>query len=125
MMTDLEKLTFLQPYANRFAQDLAEMSWRPQKQQLEFISFSLNELVESDVRYGDWSRDLSIDSRMHGLLDALEALKNVRNLIIHRSKTLTDDEMRDLIDRLYECGQYIDWQIDQAISILESNEQDF
>lgn len=125
MMTDLEKLTFLQPYANRFAQDLSEMFLQPQKQQLEFISFSLNELVESDVRYGNWSRYLSIDPRMHGLLDAFEELKNVRNLIIHRSKTLTYYEMRDLIARLYEYGKHIDWQIDQAISILESKEQDF
>lgn len=122
MMKDLEKLIFLQPYANQFAQALSEMSLEPQDQQLEFISFPLNELVESHVRYDDWSRYLALDPRMHDMLDAFEELKNVRNLIIHRSKTLTYDEAMTLLHRLYEHGQHIDWQIKQAISILESEE---
>lgn len=122
MMKDLEKLVFLQPYANQFTQSLSEMSLEPQDQQLEFISFPLNELVESHVRYDDWSRHLALDPRMHDMIDAFEELKNVRNLIIHRSKTLTYDETMNLLHRLYEHGQHIDWQIKQAISILESEE---
>lgn len=122
MMKDLEKLIFLQPYANQFTQSLSEMSLEPQDRHLEFISFSLNELVESHVRYDDWSRYLTLDPRMHDMLDAFEELKKVRNLIIHRSKTLTYDETMKLLHRLYEHGQHIDWQINQAISILESQE---
>lgn len=120
-MKDIERLEFLQPYANRFAEDLLEMATVPQKDQLRFISSSLNELVESNVRYGSWSRSLELDHRMHSMIDALEELKNVRNIIIHRSKTLTYAEIMNLLHLLYEHGQYIDWMISRAISILEEN----
>lgn len=117
-MKDLDRLIFLQPFANRFAECLRQMSHQPQSEQLEFIAFPLNELVESNVRYANWSRLTTLDPRLHDMLDNLETLKDVRNLIVHRSKTLTYEETMQMLNTLYEAGQYIDWQISQAIDIL-------
>ena len=66
----------------------------------------------------DWSREMRIDPRFHSLLESFEELKDVRNLIIHQSKTLTYDEYMDLLSRLYEYGQNINWLIKHAIDML-------
>lgn len=118
----LERLEFLLPYANQFAEELRTMSTVPQDEQLEHISFSLNELVESNVRYADWPTEIRVDPRFHTLIDSFEELKDARNMIVHRSKTLTHDEEMKILNILYEFGNEIEWRIKRAIDILESNE---
>lgn len=113
----IDRLEFLLPYANTFCEELRTLHLEPQDKQLSLIEHSLNELVESNVRENDWSREMRIDPRFHSLLESFEELKDVRNLIIHQSKTLTYDEYMDLLSRLYEYGQNINWLIKRAIDM--------
>ena len=114
----IDRLEFLLPHANTFCEELRTLHLEPQDKQLGLIEHSLNELVESNVRENDWSREMRIDPRFHSLLESFEELKDVRDLIIHQSKTLTYDEYMDLLSRLYEYGQNINWLIKRAIDML-------
>lgn len=114
----IDRLEFLLPYANTFCEELRVLHREPQDRQLGLIEHSLNELVESNVRENDWPREMRIDLRFSSLLESFEELKDVRNLSIHQSKTLTHDEYIDLLTRLYEYGQNINWLIKHAIDML-------
>ena len=114
----IDRLEFLLPYANTFCEELRVLHREPQDKQLGLIEHSLNELVESNVRENDWPREMRIDLRFRSLLESFEELKDVRNLSIHQSKTLTHDEYMDLLARLYEYGQNINWLIKHAIDLL-------
>ena len=114
----IDRLEFLLPYANTFCEELRVLHLEPQDKQLSLIEHSLNELVESNIRENDWSREMRIDPSFHSLLESFEELKDVRNLFIHQSKTLTHDEYMDLLSRLYEYGQNINWLIKRAIDML-------
>ena len=96
----IDRLEFLLPYANTFCEELRLLPLEPQDQQLGLIQHSLNELVESNVRENDWPREMPI------------------NLITHQSKTLTHEEYMNLLSRLYEFGQNINWLIKRAIDLL-------
>lgn len=114
----IDRLEFLLPYANTFCEELRVLHREPQDKQLGLIEHSLNELVESNVKENDWPREMRIDPRFRSLLESFEELKDVRNLSIHQSKTLTHDEYMDLLTRLYEYGQNINWLIKHAIDML-------
>ena len=114
----IDRLEFLLPYANTFCEELRVLHREPQDKQLGLIEHSLNELVESNVRENDWPREMRIDLRFRSLLESFEELKDVRNLSIHQSKTLTHDEYMELLTRLYEYGQNINWLIKHAIDML-------
>ena len=114
----IDRLEFLLPYANTFCEELRVLHLEPQDKQLSLIEHSLNELVESNIRENDWPREMRIDPSFHSLLESFEELKDVRNLFIHQSKTLTHDEYMDLLSRLYEYGQNINWLIKRAIDML-------
>ena len=114
----IDRLEFLLPYANTFCEELRVLHQEPQDKQLGLIEHSLNELVESNVKENDWPREMRIDPRFRSLLESFEELKDVRNLSIHQSKTLTYDEYMDLLTRLYEYGQNINWLIKHAIDML-------
>lgn len=114
----IDRLEFLLPYANTFCEELRVLHREPQDKQLGLIEHSLNELVESNIRENDWPREMRIDPRFRSLLESFEELKDVRNLSIHQSKTLTHDEYMDLLTRLYEYGQNINWLIKHAIDML-------
>lgn len=114
----IDRLEFLLPYANTFCEELRVLHREPQDKQLGLIEHSLNELVESNVKENDWSREMRIDPRFRSLLESFEELKDVRNLSIHQSKTLTHDEYMELLTRLYEYGQNINWLIKHAIDML-------
>ena len=114
----IDRLEFLLPYANTFCEELRVLHREPQDKQLGLIEHSLNELVESNVKENDWPREMRIDQRFRSLLESFEELKDVRNLSIHQSKTLTHDEYMDLLTRLYEYGQNINWLIKRAIDTL-------
>ena len=114
----IDRLEFLLPYANTFCEELRVLHREPQDKQLGLIEHSLNELVESNVKENDWPREMRIDPRFRSLLESFEELKDVRNLSIHQSKTLTHDEYMDLLSRLYEYGQNINWLIKRAIDLL-------
>ena len=114
----IDRLEFLLPYANTFCEELRVLHLEPQDKQLDLIEHSLNELVESNVKENDWPREMRIDPRFRSLLESFEELKDVRNLSIHQSKTLTHDEYMDLLTRLHEYGQNINWLIKHAIDML-------
>lgn len=114
----IDRLEFLLPYANTFCEELRVLHREPQDKQLGLIEHSLNELVESNVKENDWPREMRIDPRFRSLLESFEELKDVRNLSIHQSKTLTHDEYMDLLTRLYDYGQNINWLIKHAIDML-------
>jgi len=114
----IDRLEFLLSYANTFCEELRVLHREPQDKQLGLIEHSLNELVESNVKENDWPREMRIDPRFRSLLESFEELKDVRNLSIHQSKTLTHDEYMDLLTRLYEYGQNINWLIKHAIDML-------
>ena len=114
----IDRLEFLLPYANTFCEELRVLHREPQDKQLGLIEHSLNELVESNVKENDWPREMRIDPRFRSLLESFEELKDVRNLSIHQSKTLTYDEYMELLSRLYEYGQNINWLIKHAIDML-------
>lgn len=114
----IDRLEFLLPYANTFCEELRVLHREPQDKQLGLIEHSLNELVESNVKENDWPREMRIDPRFRSLLESFEELKDVRNLSIHQSKTLTHDEYMELLTRLYEYGQNINWLIKHAIDML-------
>ena len=114
----IDRLEFLLPYANTFCEELRVLHREPQDKQLGLIEHSLNELVESNVKENDCPREMRIDPRFRSLLESFEELKDVRNLIIHQSKTLTHDEYMELLTRLYEYGQNINWLIKHAIDML-------
>lgn len=114
----IDRLEFLLPYANTFCEELRLLPLESQDQQLGLIQHSLNELVESNVRENDWPREMRINPNFHSLLESFEELKDVRNLIIHQSKTLTHEEYMNLLSRLYEYGQNINWLIKRAIDLL-------
>lgn len=114
----IDRLEFLLPYANTFCEELRVLHREPQDKQLGLIEHSLNELVESNIRENDWPREMRIDPRFRSLQESFEELKDVRNLSIHQSKTLTHDEYMDLLTRLYEYGQNINWLIKHAIDML-------
>ena len=114
----IDRLEFLLPYANTFCEELRVLHREPQDKQLCLIEHSLNELVESNVKENDWPREMRIDPRFRSLIESFEELKDVRNLSIHQSKTLTHDEYMDLLTRLYEYGQNINWLIKHAIDML-------
>jgi hypothetical protein len=114
----IDRLEFLLPYSNTFCEELRVLHREPQDKQLGLIEHSLNELVESNVKENDWPREMRIDPRFRSLLESFEELKDVRNLSIHQSKTLTHDEYMDLLTRLYEYGQNINWLIKHAIDML-------
>lgn len=114
----IDRLEFLLSYANTFCEELRVLHREPQDKQLGLIEHSLNELVESNVRENDWPREMRIDPRFRSLLESFEELKDVRNLSIHQSKTLTHDEYMELLTRLYEYGQNINWLIKHAIDML-------
>lgn len=114
----IDRLEFLLPYANTFCEELRLLPLEPQDQQLGLIQHSLNELVESNVRENDWPREMRINPNFHSLLESFEELKDVRNLITHQSKTLTYEEYMNLLSRLYEYGQNINWLIKRAIDLL-------
>lgn len=114
----IDRLEFLLPYANTFCEELRVLHREPQDKQLGLIEHSLNELVESNVKENDWPREMRIDPRFRSLLESFEELKDVRNLSIHQSKTLTYDEYLELLTRLYEYGQNINWLIKRAIDML-------
>lgn len=114
----IDRLEFLLPYANTFCEELRLLPLEPQDQQLGLIQHSLNELVESNVRENEWPREMRINPNFHSLLESFEELKDVRNLITHQSKTLTHEEYMNLLSRLYEYGQNINWLIKRAIDLL-------
>ena len=114
----IDRLEFLLPYANTFCEELRLLPLEPQDQQLGLIQHSLNELVESNVRENDWPREMRINPNFHSLLESFEELKDVRSLITHQSKTLTHEEYMNLLSRLYEYGQNINWLIKRAIDLL-------
>ena len=114
----IDRLEFLLPYANAFCEELRVLHLEPQDKQLGLIEHSHNELVESNVKENDWPREMRIDQRFRSLLESFEELKDVRNLSIHQSKTLTHDEYMELLTRLYEYGQNINWLIKHAIDML-------
>ena len=114
----IDRLEFLLPYANTFCEELRVLHREPQDKQLGLIEHSLNELVESNVKENDWPREMRIDPRFRSLLESFEELKDVRNLSVHQSKTLTYDEYLELLTRLYEYGQNINWLIKHAIDML-------
>lgn len=114
----IDRLEFLLPYANTFCEELRVLHREPQDKQLGIIEHSLNELVESNIRENDWPREMRIDPNFRSLLESFEELKDVRNLFIHQSKTLTYDEYMNLLTRLYEYGQNINWLIKHAIDML-------
>lgn len=114
----IDRLEFLLSYANTFCEELRVLHLEPQDKQLSLIEHSLNELVESNVRENDWPREMRIDLRFRSLLESFEELKDVRNLSIHQSKTLTHGEYMDLLSRLYDYGQNINWLIKHAIDML-------
>lgn len=114
----IDRLEFLLPYANTFCEELRVLHREHQDKQLGLIEHSLNELIESNVKENDWSREMRIDPRFRSLLESFEELKDVRNLSIHQSKTLTHEEYMDLLTRLYEYGQNINWLIKRAIDML-------
>ena len=114
----IDRLEFLLPYANTFCEELRVLHREPQDKQLGLIEHSLNELVESNVKENDWPREMRIDPRFRSLLESFEELKDVRNLSIHQSKTLTHDEYMEILTRLYEYGQNINWLIKHAIDML-------
>lgn len=114
----IDRLEFLLPYANTFCEELRVLHREPQDKQLGLIEHSLNELVESNVKENDWPREMRVDPRFRSLLESFEELKDVRNLSIHQSKTLTHDEYMELLTRLYEYGQNINWLIKHSIDML-------
>ena len=96
----IDRLEFLLPYANTFCEELRLLP------------------LESNVRQNDWPREMRINPNFHSLLESFEELKDVRNLITHQSKTLTHEEYMNLLSRLYEYGQNINWLIKRAIDLL-------
>lgn len=118
----VERLSFLLPYANRFVADLRELYLVSQEDQLKEIFFSLNELVEWSCRYSNWPRWFTLDVRSHSLIDSFEELKDCRNLITHSSKTLTDDEVMSILNKLYQNGEQISWKISRIINLIEDGE---
>ena len=117
---DLEKLESLLPYAREFVEDLENLTQYPQSDQLQEITVSLNKLAESpNVRHQNWSRLMRIDFRMQELLESLEMLKDLRNIIVHRSNEIDQEEYIRILNDLYEYGRDIDRMIERAIAIIE------
>lgn len=120
----IDDLIFILPYADKFVEELNYLSMYAQDEQLDEIVTALNNLVEWDCHYYDWSQRMRVDLRLRDMIDAMQELKVVRNTYLHNSTKATIEDKIDLLGRLYDTGHDINWQIKRAIDLMQSDEFD-
>lgn len=120
----IDDLIFILPCADKFVEELNCLSMYAQEDQLDEIMTALNNLVEWDRHYYDWPQRMRIDLRLRDMINAMQELKVVRNTYLHNTTKITIEEKIDLLDRLYEAGHDINWQIKKAIDLMQSDEFD-